>query len=160
MRDLSLLIQRIISAKIEWVLVGDYAAVFHGVTQVNQSVELCLRFCEENLLRLQSALAGLHPVHRMTPQKLPLELAPGHCGHLKNLYLNTDLGNIDCLSEVLGVGGYEEVLRNSQPLHLSFGDCRVLNIDTLILAKEAMNRPHDQLTASQLRAIKERSKEI
>ena len=36
------------------------------------------------------------------------------------------------------------------------GKFRVLDIDGLIRAKEAMNRPHDRLTVAQLKAIKER----
>lgn len=157
MQDLSILVDRIVFARVECVLVGGYAAMVHGVSLVTQDVDFCCRFSEENLLRLQTALADLHPVHRMTPQKLPLDLTPGKCGHLKNLYLKTDLGILDCISEVMGVGGYEQVFQNSQPLQLSRGICRVLNIDTLIRAKETMNRRHDRITADLLRAIKEQS---
>lgn len=157
MQDLSILVQQLITAQVECVLVGGYAAIVHGVSLVTQDVDFCCRFSEENLLRLQSAVADLHPVHRLTPQKLPLNLAPGQCGNLKNLYLRTDLGILDCISEVLGIGGYDQVFQDSQPLQLSNGVCQVLNIDSLIRAKEAMNRRHDRITADLLRAIKERS---
>jgi len=60
--------------------------------------------------------------------------------------LKTDLGVVDCLSEVLGVGNFEEVLENSVEVELPYGKCRILDIDSLIRAKEAMNRDHDRIT--------------
>jgi hypothetical protein len=72
----------------------------------------------------------------------------------KNLYLKTDLGIVDCLGEVLGVGGYDEALSHSIVLNLPIGPCRVLDIDTLIKAKEAMGRPHDLVTVQHLKAVR------
>ena len=78
------------------------------------------------------------------------------CARLNNLYLETDLCVLDCLGEVAGIGGYEEVLKNSMEVELPAGKFRMLDLDGLIRAKEAMGRPHDHLTVVQLRAIKER----
>jgi hypothetical protein len=104
-------------------------------------------------MRIQRALASLHPVHRSRPD-LPLSLTPEQCASLKNLYLKTDLGIIDCLGEVLGVGSFDDVARHSVEVELPAGKCRVLDIDTLIQAKEAMNRDHDRITVKQLQEIK------
>ena len=141
---------------VEFVLVGGYAAVAHGVTLVTQDVDVCCRFTKENLLRLQTVLAQLHPRHRMTPDKLPLDLTDELCRRLKNLYLETDLCVLDCLSEVKGVGGYEDVLSHSIEVKHPGGTFRVLDLATLIQAKEAMDRPQDRLALAQLRAIQER----
>ena len=156
MNDLATMLARLSQGGVEFVLVGGYAAVTHGVSLVTQDVDVCCRFSQENLLRLQAALAGLHPRHRMTPQKLPLQLTDELCAGLKNLYLETDLCALDCLSEVAGVGGFDAVLEHSLEIALPGGKFRVLDLDRLIEAKEAMNRPHDRLTVTQLRAIQER----
>jgi hypothetical protein len=74
---------------------------------------------------------------------------------LKNLYLKTDLGVVDCLGEVLGVGNFDKVLKNSVEVDLPYGKCRILDIDALIRAKEAMNRNHDKITVMLLKKIKE-----
>jgi hypothetical protein len=74
---------------------------------------------------------------------------------LKNLYLKTDLGAVDCLGEVLGIGNFDEVLKNSVELQLPCGNCRILSIDALIRAKEAMNRNQDRIAAHYLRKIKQ-----
>src|SRR5580692_11301348 len=111
MQNLSELTKRLITAQVEFVLVGGFAAVAHGVTLVTRDVDICCRFGESNLMRIQSAFADLHPVHRSRPD-LPLQLSPEQCSMLKNLYLKTDLGVVDCLGEVLGIGNYEEVSKN------------------------------------------------
>ena len=108
MQNLSELVRRLIAAEVEFVLVGGFAAVAHGVTLVTRDVDICCRFTAANLMRIQEAFADLHPVHRSRPD-LPLDLTPEQCASLKNLYLRTDLGVVDCLGEVLGLGGFDQV---------------------------------------------------
>ena len=55
-----------------------------------------------------------------------------------------------------GIGEFREVERESVEIELPIGRCRVLNLDALIRAKEAMGTPKDKLTILQLRAIRER----
>jgi hypothetical protein len=155
MQNLSELTRRLIEARVEFVLIGGFAAVAHGVTLVTRDVDICCRFSEANLMRIQQAFVDLHAVHRSRPD-LPLALTPEQCASLKNLYLKTDLGILDCVSEVLGIGDFEAVLRQSVELRLPFGSCRLLHLDGLIRAKEAMNRDHDRIAVRQLRAIKSR----
>ena len=147
-----------VRAKVEFVIVGGFAAVAHGVSLLTEDVDICCPFNVETLLRLQQALAGLHPVHRLTLAQLPLELTPEICVGLKNLYLDTDYGQLDCLGEVKAIGGYKEVLEHSVLVELPFGSCRLLGIEALIVAKEAMDRPRDRAAVIQLRAIKEAKK--
>src|SRR5207249_290778 len=109
-----------------------------------------------NLFRLQKALAGLEAVHRMTPQRLPLQVTEENASRIKNLYLDTVFGQLDCLGEVKGLGAFDVVLSFSQEVNLAHGKCWLLGIDGLIRAKEAMGRPHDKLTILQLRAIQRR----
>lgn len=155
MQNLSELTRRLVEGHVEFVLIGGFAAAAHGVTLVTRDVDICCRFDEANLMRLQKALGDLHPVHRSRPD-LPLALTPEQCATLKNLYLKTDLGAVDCLGGVLGVGDYETVVAHSVDVTLPFGQCRLLDLETLIRAKEAMNRDHDRVTVSQLREIQRR----
>src|ERR1041384_2318327 len=141
--------RRLISSEVEFVLVGGFAAVAHGVTLVTRDVDICCRFTEANLMRIQKAFLDLHPVHRTRPD-LPLQLTAEQCSSLKNLYLKTDLGIVDCLSEVLGIGSFPEVLAQSVEVELPYGRCRIIDIDALIRAKEAMNRDHDKITVKYL----------
>lgn len=155
MQNLSELARRLVEAQVEFVLIGGFAAVAYGATLVTRDMDICCRFNETNLMRIQRAFADLHAVHRSRPD-LPLALTPEQCATLKNLYLKTDLGSVDCLGEVLGVGDFDSVLRQSVELELPFGKCRILDLDALIRAKEATNRDHDRITIRQLREIKKR----
>jgi hypothetical protein len=151
------LLVRLVERRLEFVIVGGYAAVTHGVGLMTKDIDICCPFDRESLLRLQATLADLHPLHRMTPQRLPLELNDENIARLKNLYLQTDLGQLDCLSEVKGVGDFAEVRRQSIEVELPAGPCRILSLDALIRAKEAMGGPKDKLTILQLKAIQERT---
>ena len=84
MQNLGELVRRLIAGNVEFVLVGGFAAVAHGVTLVTRDVDVCCRFSEANLMRIQSALVDLHPVHRWHPY-FPLQLTPEQCASLKNL---------------------------------------------------------------------------
>jgi hypothetical protein len=156
MSNLSEMIRRLVAGSVEFVLVGGYAAVAHGASLMTRDVDICCRFSRDNLYRLRDVLADFHPRHRMSPNRPPLELTDELCGRLRNLYLETDLCILDCLSEVAGIGDYESVVRQSVEIPSPEGPFRVLDLDGLIRAKEAMNRAHDRLTVIQLRAIKER----
>jgi hypothetical protein len=127
----------------------------HGVSFVTRDLDICIRFAIENLRRFEKAVKDLRPFHRLVANKLPLALTDELCGRLKNLYLETDIGRLDCLGEVKGVGNYDDALRHSIAFKLSYGVVRILDIDALIMAKEAVGRDHDLATVKQLRAIKE-----
>lgn len=153
------LLARLIEHRVEFVLVGGFAATTYGSTLLTQDVDVCVRFSTDNLMCLQEALADLHPVHRMTPRRLPLQLTPETCRDLKNLYLNTDLGQLDCLGTIQGVGDFEQVKAHSVEVHLPAGGCRILDLDALIRSKEALGRPRDRESVLQLKAIRDRSRQ-
>lgn len=153
--DFPSLLRRLTRAGVDFVIVGGYAGVVHGCTLLTQDVDICCAFSPANLLALQEAIADLHPVHRMTPGRQPLELTAENAGQFRNLYLDTDLGPLDCLSEIQGLGSYDEVVKASQTIEIDGVLLRVLTIEALIAAKEAMNRPRDREAIRQLRAIQE-----
>ena len=154
--DLEGLLRRLVAADVDFVLVGGFAAVVHGGTMVTQDVDICCDFGTDNLLRLDEALRGLRPVHRMTPQRLPLQMTAELCRGLKILYLATSCGQLDCLSEVNGLGAFDQVSAQSEMVELPWGVMRVLTLDALITAKRAMNRPRDREAVVQLECIRER----
>jgi len=154
MSDFLNLLQRLARADVDFVIVGGYAGVVHGCTYVTQDVDICCDFSPANLLALQEALSDLHPVHRMTPGRQPLKLTAENAPDFKNLYLDTDIGRLDCLSYIEGIGAYEQVKQAGERIEVEGMQLRVLTIDSLIAAKEAMNRPRDKEAIRQLKAIK------
>ena len=150
------LLTRLKDSGLEFVVIGGVCAVYHGVPVATFDLDICCPFGEDNVRRIESAVKDLHPVHRLTANKLPLEQTHSTFKDLKNVYLQTDLGKLDCLGEVAGLGDFKEVCRQSILHTMSFGAFRMLNLDALVAAKLAVGRGKDLDTVKLLLAIKER----
>jgi len=137
---------------VEFIIIGGCAATVHGVTLVTQDLDLCIPFTKENMHNLLESLKGLNPIYRHNEK--PIESDPAVLAGYKNLYLLTDVGSVDLLGELPKIGNYETLLKHTIEIDLFGNPCRVLNIDTLIKAKRAMDRPKDKETIVQLNAIK------
>jgi hypothetical protein len=148
------LLAKLRKAGVDFVIIGGFAGVIHGCTFVTQDIDICCNFTPENLLRLQGAIADLNPVHRMTPNRLKLQLTEDQCKNLKNLYLDTMLGRLDCISFVLGVGNFEKVKAASETIVVDNEKYLVSDIDSLIASKTALNRKKDSQILAQLESIK------
>jgi hypothetical protein len=152
------LLTRLKASGLEFVLVGGVCVVYHGAPLATFDLDICCPFGEANVRRIETAVADLHPVHRLAPNKLPLAATRSSFGELKNLYLQTDLGKLDCIGEVSGIGTFEAVLRRSVEANFSYGTFRFLNLEALIASKRAAGREHDLVAVRQLLAIEERNK--
>ena len=139
---------------VKFVLIGGWAGTLYGCTRTTHDIDICGDFTPENLLRLQDAVAELHPVHRMNPRRPALILTKENCKDFKNLNLDTDLGQLDFLGIVNGIGNFNQAKAASQKMRLGDVEFRILTLDALIISKEAMNRPQDIADVKQLEAIK------
>lgn len=151
------LLARLRDSGLDFVVIGGVCVVFHGAPLATFDLDICCPFGEENVRKIESAVQDLHPFHRLTVNKLPLELTRSAFGDLKNVYLQTDLGKLDCLSEVAGIGNYEAALRRSVLAQFSYGQFRFLDLEALIASKRAAGRERDLLALRSLLSIKERN---
>jgi hypothetical protein len=156
--ELNRLLQRLCDADIDFVIVGGFAATLHGSSLVTRDLDVCAILSNENVEKLREALRDLQPTHRMTPQKLSFLDNPDPGVEVRNLYLRTDLGPVDVLSSILGVGDFDRVRAASIQVELFGRSCRVISLDDLIRAKEALGRDKDLLAAKELRAVREAQK--
>jgi hypothetical protein len=150
------ILKRLNDHHVEYVLVGGMACVVHGSQVVTQDVDICAPLTLENLRNLCDALNDIHPRFRMARDLRPLPQNPEELDKFQNLYLLTDLGQLDVLSEIAGVGKYSEVERHVIQVDFNGTCIGVLDLDTLLLAKQAMNAPKDRQVAVELSAIRER----
>jgi len=103
----------------------------------------------ENLERLVAALGAHEPYLRGAPSGLPFRFDTQTLEGGLNFTLTTRLGDIDLLGEVVGGGGYEDLV----PL---FGlSCQCLDLPTLIRVKRSAGRPKDLDAISELQSILE-----
>jgi hypothetical protein len=158
MQNLERITRRLLEYRVEFIIAGGWASLIHGGSLATQDVDVVCPMTTGNLGRLLDALSELHPVHRLTPEKLPFTHEQIRQGGFKNLYLSTDWGQLDCLGEIKGLGDYAQCLAVSVAMQPELPDLRILSLDALITAKRAMGRPRDLHTVLELEAIKEKRK--
>lgn len=156
MVQLNQLIARLCDAGIEFVVVGGFAGVLHGSTLVTRDLDVCVVLSAENVARLREVFRDVRPSHRFSSPKLSFLDNPEPGVAMNNLYLETELGPIDLLGSIKGVGEFEQVRAASIEVELFGRRCRVISIDALIQAKQAMGREKDMIAAKELRAIAEK----
>jgi hypothetical protein len=135
--ELNGLLQRLCDAGIDFVIVGGYAAVLHGSTMVTRD---------------------LNPTHRQTPQRLSFLENPAPDVPVRNLYLQTDLGELDLPGSITAVGDFERVLAAAVTVELFGRSARVISVQDLSRAKETLGRDKDRLVARELQAIQARQR--
>lgn len=148
------LIERLNANGVEFVVIGGVAAALLGSPLPTLDVDVCAPMGDENLERILGALRDIRPRLRMRPDKMPLPDSVQRLRGVKNLYLTTDIGPIDLLCEVPGIGTYAELAGKTVDVEVEGLRCRVLDLDTLIAAKKVAGRLKDQPTIMQLEAIK------
>jgi hypothetical protein len=139
----------------EFVVIGGVCAVYHGAPLAIFDLDIG----EENIQRIEFVVRDLCAFHHLTASKLRLEMAQSSFASLKNLHLRTDFWKLGCLSEVAGVGNYEEARKQSVVARLSCGEFRFLSIDALTAVKKAIGRERDLDAVRLLLAIKERKEQ-
>lgn len=155
--NLKALLERLMAHGVDFVLIGGFAAIVHGCTLVTQDLDICAAITETEVAKLREALKDLHPKHRMNPNAKHSFLDyPADIRGTNNLYLETDLGVLDILSQSNPAGNFEEIKSRSIEILLYGKKCRIISIDDLISIKESMKRPKDIQTAHELKIIKQK----
>jgi hypothetical protein len=158
--NLNNLLQLLLENEIDFVLIGGFAGVVHGSTQVTRDLDVCALVTPTQIEKLRAVLKDLHPRHRMNPDFKPSFLTdPKDLSSVRNIFLETDLGVLDIISEVTEVGDFEQVKKNSVEIDLFGHKCKVISIDALIKAKEKMGRPKDKMVVAELKALRHKRSE-
>ncbi|HKV26548.1 MAG TPA: nucleotidyl transferase AbiEii/AbiGii toxin family protein [Candidatus Acidoferrum sp.] len=137
------------AAQVEFVLIGGAAFQLQGGARPTEDLDFCYSRTTENIRRLAEALEPFHPRLRNAPEGLPFRFDASTIAHGLNFTLNTDLGAMDFLGEVSGIGDYAKVKAASELIVVLGIPRQVLTLEGLLKAKLAAGREKD------LEAIKE-----
>lgn len=148
------LLESLVRAEAEVVVVGGMAAVVAGASYVTGDLDLCYAPDPANRQRLADALAPLEPYPRGVDPGLPFTWDARTLRDTPFLTLVTEAGDLDLMPDVPGVGGYEAVAAASRTLGVFGLPIRVLSLDALIDAKRAMGRPKDLALLTDLEALR------
>jgi predicted nucleotidyltransferase len=139
---------------VEFVVIGGLAMITHGSAYLTKDIDLCYNRSASNVAALAAAFAPLHPYLRGAPPGWPFRFDAPTIQAGLNFTLTTDLGDVDLLGEVSGVGSYDQVFAQSEE-HILFGmKARVLSLDGLIAAKKAAGRGKDRQHLLELEELK------
>lgn len=150
------LLRLLLEANVEFVIIGGVAAIAYGSSTFTQDFDITASFSEDNLARLMAALGPYHPRYALAIPKRPVTETPAELSPNRNLYLLTDLGRLDVLSEVPPVGAYAQVAERAATLELYGRPCRIISLDDLIAVKRHVGRDKDRLVERELLALRAR----
>ncbi len=153
--DFRRLLAELALGQVEFVVIGGVAAITHGSAQLTFDLDICYHRSEANLDRLCRTLAPFHPRLRGAPSGLPFRFDPPTVRAGLNFTLTLDIGDLDLLGEVPGLGEYQAVSALSQRLELFGQDVEVVSLEGLIRAKRTAGRPKDLLHLVELEALLE-----
>jgi hypothetical protein len=157
--DVQRLLDVLGAAGVDFVVGGGVALVLRGSSRVTLALDLCYARDRENLRRLAGALAPYHPRLRGAPADLPFLWDDRTLASGLNFTLTTDLGDLDILGEVAGVGAYAQVSAGSSELVVGDTPIRVMDLDALERSKRAAGRAKDLLDLAEIAEIRRRLRE-
>jgi hypothetical protein len=148
-------VQALVDGGADFVIIGGWSAILHGSSSVTNDLEICYSRSPDNLKRVVTALVAFHPRLRDLPQDLPFVWDQATLRNAAILTLSTDLGAVDLLTEVTGLGGFEEVKANSVLVRAFDREVWTLNLPALIRAKRASGRAKDLQVLPELEGLLE-----
>jgi predicted nucleotidyltransferase len=148
------LLRQLADHQVEYVLIGGLAMVAHGSAHITEDLDVCYSRSPKNITALAAAFAPLHPYLRGAPPGLPFSFDVPTIAAALNFTLITDLGDVDVLGEVTGIGMYEQVFAQSEEKTLFGLKVRVLSLDGLLVSKRAAGRIKDRNHILELEELK------
>jgi predicted nucleotidyltransferase len=152
--QLEAILRHLTANQVEYVVIGGLALIAHGSAYITKDVDICYSRTPKNLAALAVAFAAHHPYLRGAPAGLPFQFDAPTIQAGLNFTLVTDLGDVDLLGEVRGIGFYDQVYAQSVAKSVFGLAVRVLSIDGLIAAKKAAGRAKDKLHLLELEELK------
>ena len=139
--------------EIECVIVSGVAGTLHGSIIPTTDLDVCYSRTAVNLENLATALQSVNARSRNAPPNLPFILDAETLGKGLNFTFITDVGDLDLLGEVRGIGYYDKVVEGASSFEVLGYQFQVISLEKLILAKLTAGRGKDLVAVAELEAI-------
>lgn len=140
-------------AGVRFIIVGGAAATAHGSARLTQVLDLVYARDADNLRRLAGALAPHEPYLRGVEPGLPFVLDEDTLRRGLNFTLVSKLGDLDLLGEIVGGGGFDDLVEHSIQIELFGVRCLCIGLRKLIEVKRAAGRPKDLEALAELEEL-------
>jgi len=148
------IIAALVRADVRFVVIGGVAATIQGSARFTNDIDICYDTAPDNVERLVKLLAGWNAYLRGVERGLPFVMDSKAFRITPVMTLTTDVGDIDVLDVVSGVGDFAAVLKASEVVEIGDVEFRSLELDALIASKRASGRPKDVEQLIELEAIR------
>ena len=147
------IIGALVAADVRFVVIGGVAATIQGSARFTNDIDICYDTAPENIERLAARLALWNAYLRGVERGLPFILDARQFRITPIMTLTADVGDIDVLDVVPGVGDYAAVFKASEIVEIGDVEFRSLRLDALIASKRAVRRPKEVEQLIELEAI-------
>lgn len=141
--SLSEILEGLLGAGVDFILVGGLAAVIQGAPVTTMDVDIVHSQSPQNIARLLAFLRSINAIQRRLDGKIigPKERDLSGKGHL---LLTTRIGPIDVLAVIEGGRSYEDLLEHAIEIEFRNHTLRVLDLRTLIELKKTSTDSKDE----------------
>jgi predicted nucleotidyltransferase len=141
--SLSELLEGLLEARVDFILVGGLAAVIQGAPITTMDVDVVHSQSPENIARLLAFLKSVDAVHRRLDDKL-IEPKERDLSGKGRVLLATRIGPLDVLAVIEGGRSYKELLEHTVEIEFRGHTLRMLDLKTLIELKKTSTDPKDK----------------
>lgn len=141
--DLSAIIEGLLKAEVQFILVGGLAAVIQGAPVTTMDVDIVYSRSSENISKLFAFLKSIDATYRRPDNKIivPKEADISGMGHA---LFSTRLGPLDVLAFIEERKTYEDLLKHAIEIEFRGHTIQVLDIKMLIELKKNAKDPKDK----------------
>lgn len=147
------ILRALVERKIRFVVVGGVAATVQGSARFTKDIDLCYDTATDNLEGLVALLTSWRAYLRGVERGLPFILDVRAFRTTPIMTLTTDVGDINVMDRVLGVGDYAAALEASDVAAIGAVQFRALTLEALIASKRAVRRKKDLEHLLELEAL-------
>ncbi len=147
------LLPLLVRGDVEFILIGGVAGNIHGSARLTFDVDVVYSRNSENIKRLAKVLHSVTPYLRGAPPGLPFSWDERTIRNGLNFTLITALGDLDLLGEVVGGGGYRDLLSHTFEVEAYDVKFKCVDLPMLIKLKRAAGRPKDLESIAELEAL-------
>jgi hypothetical protein len=141
--NLSSILEGLIAADIDFILVGGLAAVVQGAPVTTMVVDIVHSQSPENIAKLLAFLKTVNAVHRRPDGKM-IEPSEGDLSGIGHALFTTRFGPLDTLAVIEGGRDYGDLFEHTIEIDFRGHTIRVLDLKMLIQLKRTSTDPKDK----------------
>jgi len=141
--NLGAILEGLIEAGVDFILVGGLAAVVQGAPVTTMDVDIVHNQSSENIAKLLSFLKSIDAFHRRPDDKV-IEPKEGDISGMGHALFTTQLGPLDILAVIEEGRAYGDLLEHTVEIEFRNHTIRVLDLKMLIQLKRTSTDPKDR----------------